>query len=128
MCCAALLAAIISTAGGCATGRAAPPGLALRHHSPREAMADSGSVGRFRVANGCIFFERVQQPKGPVPALFPPDARWSENRRSIIMRDGQAIALGEMVEVTAERPPFGRRDETCGPNPIEVLSVQPARR
>lgn len=101
--------------------------MVLRHHSPRETMVDSGSVGRFGVANDCIFFDRAQSPLGRVPALFPPATRLSDDRRSIMMPDGQAVPFGKMVHVTAERPPFGIRDETCGANPIEVLSTQPAQ-
>ena len=121
-----LIAAVISSAGGCATVGPAPD-LVLRHHSPRETMRDLGSVGRFRVANACIYFDRAQRPVERVPALFPHGTRLSDDRRSIIMLDGQAVPFGEMVNVIAERPPFGLPDETCGPRPIEVLSVQPAR-
>jgi hypothetical protein len=122
-----LIAAVIATAGGCATVGPAPPNVVVRDHSPREFMADSGSVGRFRVANACIYFDRAQQPLGQVPALFPRGSRLSGDRRSIILPDGQAVPFGEQVNVTAERPPFGQRDETCGPSPIEVLSVRPAQ-
>ena len=87
-------------------------------------MADQGNVGRFRVTDACIYFDRAQQPGRAVPALFPRGTRLSEDRRSIIMPDGQAVAFGQEVNVTAERPPFGQRDETCGPDPVEVLSVQ----
>jgi hypothetical protein len=122
---ASLITAVISTASGCATVGPAPPNVVLRHHSPREWAADSGSVGRFRVANACIYFDRVQTPAQPVAALFPRGARFSDDRRSIVMPDGQSIPFGKRVKVTAESPPFGQRDETCGRNPVEVLSVQP---
>lgn len=89
-------------------------------------MADSGNVGRFRAANACIYFDRAEEPAGRIPALFPRGTRLSDDRRSIIMPDGKAVPLGMKVNVIAERPPFGQRDETCGPSPIEVLSVQAA--
>lgn len=119
------MAAVFLTASGCATDRLAPPDMVLRHHSPRETMVDAGSVGRFRVAKACIFFDRAQRPLERAPALFPPATRLSDDRRSIVMPDGHAVPFGQVVHVTAERPPFGIRDETCGTNPIEVLSVRP---
>jgi hypothetical protein len=121
------IAAVIATAGGCATVGPAPSNVVLRDHSPREFMADSGSVGRFRVANACIYFERAQRSGGRVPALFPRGSRLADDRRSIILPDGQAVPFGKKVNVTAETPPFGQRDETCGPNPLEVLRVEPAQ-
>jgi hypothetical protein len=87
-------------------------------------MADAGNVGRFHAVNACIYFDRAQAPERRVPALFPRGTRLSDDRRSVIMPDGQAVPFGQEVNVTAELPPFGQRDETCGPNPIEVLRVQ----
>ena len=89
-------------------------------------MADSGTVGRFQVANSCIYFEPSGQPAARAPALFPRGANLAGDGRSIVMPDGQAVPFGSPVEVTAERPPFGERDQTCGPNPVEVLSVKAA--
>jgi hypothetical protein len=122
---AILTAAVLAAAGGCATTPVSG-GLVLRHHSPRENMADAGSVGRFSVANDCVYFDRAEEPAQRIPALFPRGARLSDDRRSIVMPDGRTVRFGESVEVTAEAPPFGQRDETCGANPLEVLRARPA--
>ena len=119
------LAAAVALAGGCATVAPAPD-LVVRTHSPRDFTADAGTVGQFRIANACIFFAPDGQQASRRPALFPRGSRLSDDGRSIILPNGQAVAFDTTVKVMAERPPFGERDKTCGPNPVEVLGVQPA--
>lgn len=99
--------------------------VTVRYYIPSEIVVGTQNVGSFEVANGCIFFhyEKAPQPLR-VAALFPTGSRLSHDGRSIFLPNGQSIPFGTTVSVQYERPPNRPGvDESCGPQPIEVLNV-----
>jgi len=111
--------------GACATfDFAAPQDVVVRHHVPSDIIVAGSSVGRFRTANGCIYFDREAKPVWRIPVLFVPGTRLSDDRRSIVLPGRQSIPFGRRVRITAEVPPNGRVDETCGPRPYQVLEIE----
>lgn len=96
----------------------------MRYYVPSEIIVADGNAGKFRAANGCIFFDYGTKRRWRASALFPAGTRLSSNRRSIVLPSGQSIPFGKRVAVVYQSPPFGNRDETCGTRPIEVLHLK----
>jgi hypothetical protein len=116
--------------GACATpATGAGDDLALRYYAPSEAIVPAKKAGRFAAAGQCIFFHHDPGRPG-VAALFPQRSRLSDDRRSILLPNGQSIPFGEKVTLIYERGPDEtwpgktQEDETCGPNPLHVLNLE----
>lgn len=116
-------AAAAMSAAACSTS-IAPTDVVVRYYTPSQIIVPGGSVGRFTTANGCIYFDRAIKPSWRIAVLFPPGTRLSRDRRSVVLPSGQRIPFGVKLHISAERPTFGKRDETCGPYPLEILGVR----
>jgi hypothetical protein len=118
-CALVLTAALLS-----ACAAAVPPDVAVRHYQPSEIIVSTSNVGRFRASHGCILFEYDTIRSRRDSALFPLGARLSEDRRSILLPNGQSIRLGAKVAIEFEAPPYGDLDRACGPRPILVRELR----
>jgi hypothetical protein len=117
--------------GACATPVAsAGDDVTLRHYAPPEAIVPVERTGRLSATGQCIFFH--SDPRRPgVAALFPNRSRLSDDRRSILLPNGQSIRFGEKVTLIFVGSPTNetwpgkpQEDETCGPNPVSVLNLE----
>lgn len=107
----------------CATPavNSAPP--ALRYYTPSEIVVPSAGVGRFEAEGRCVMFHYAKN-RFRRAALFPSGTRLSENGKSVLLPNGQSISFGTRVKIGFEAPPHKPNvDQSCGPNPIEVLEV-----
>lgn len=104
--------------------------VAVRYYSTPEAIVPVERTGRLSATGQCIFFHSDPQRPG-VAALFPQRSRLSDDRRSILLPNGQSVRLGEKVTLIFVGRPTNetwpgkpQEDETCGPNPLLVLNIE----
>jgi hypothetical protein len=104
--------------------------VALRYYAPSEAIVPVKRVGRLSATGQCIFLHFDRQRPG-VAALFPQRSRLSDDRRSILLPNGQSIPFGEKVTLISVGSPTNetwpgkpQHDDTCGPNPVLVLNLE----
>ena len=126
-------AAIVGLAllGACATPvTGVGVDVALRYYAPPEAIVPVERAGRLSATGQCIFFQSDRQ-RPVVAALFPQRSRLSDDRRSILLPNGQSVPFGKKVtlifvsRLTNETwPGKPQHDETCGPNPVLVLNLE----
>jgi hypothetical protein len=115
--------------GACAT-TVTSADVALRYYTPPEAIVPVNRVGRLSATGQCIFLHSDRRRPG-VAALFPQRSRLSDDRRSILLPNGQSIPFGEKVTLVAVSSPTNetwpgkpQEGETCGPNPVLVLYLE----
>ncbi len=117
--------AALGLVAACATPIApAPRDVVVRYYTPSGIIVGFNSEGLFYAANGCIFIDYGTKRRARAAAVFPPGTRFSADRRSILLPNGQSIPLGKKVQVGLQAPPYGNSDETCGPRPIQVLELE----
>ncbi|HYW17183.1 MAG TPA: hypothetical protein VE891_13655 [Allosphingosinicella sp.] len=104
--------------------------VALRYYAPAEAIVPVKRAGRLSAIGQCIFFHSDQRRPG-VAALFPQRSRLSDDRRSILLPNGQSVPFDEKVTLISVSSPTNetwpgkpQEDETCGPNPVLVLYLE----
>lgn len=127
---------VTSVAGLALLGACATPmtgvgaDVALQYYAPQEAIVPVERAGQLSATGQCIFFQFDRQ-RPVVAALFPQRTRLSDDRRSILLPNGQSIPFGKKVTLTFVSRPTNetwpgkpQHDETCGPNPVLVLSLE----
>lgn len=112
----------LMTACAIASPNAPPP--VVRFYIPPPIIVPGRMTGRFETSGGCIFFDLQRNRPFRFATVFPPGSKLSGDRRSVMLPNGQSIPFHKTVTIVSERPsnPVGD-DQTCGPNPIEVIKL-----
>lgn len=110
--------------GACAASGKPVQDVIVTHYTPSPIIVATRNSGVFRPAEGCVLFIYGTERSWRAAALFPPGTRVADDKRSLLLPNGQAIPFGTELTVIYEAPPEDPDHQLCGLRTIQVLHLQ----